>query len=387
MKITNNLRILLALCTLSLGAQLLCQEAPERTYHASIASLAQHAAQIIAPRLFKKSYESDFETQVGKVSSAYIYTNSAKEALVELRDHNYRPVAQVLTPESCIAHDNPDALSYCFEQTYAGSTRKNTKSLKELANCAVENNAPGCLQLLLSHVDSPGQLTTEESFKEAIINGYNFCARFLLPYNKSEVVYQGFWPPLDQAFEGLKEAEKNVHIFTSTREVYAKKSRDYEHMISFLIDEIPNIIKQNEGESVLNMATRYNAPVSLIKQIIALDRSHSLINKKHFDRTPLYYAVDKALESKNNTVVELLLANGANPNIGKNQPLALAIEKLHPDLVQLLIKADAKPTEKMRTYVIKKIKKFRSEKAKSSAQAIFNTLTLDQKQSINIQKP
>jgi hypothetical protein len=167
------------------------------------------------------------------------------------------------------------------------------------------------------------------------------------------------------------------------QELYAKKSRDYEHMISFLIDEIPNIIKQNEGESVLNIATRCNAPVSLINQIIVLDRAHSLINKKHFDRTPLYYAVDKALESKNNTVVELLLANGANPNIGKDQPLALAIEKLHPGLVHLLIKADAKPTEKMLVYVIKKIKKFRSEKAKSSAQAIFDILALGKQQSTN----
>jgi ankyrin repeat protein len=348
----------LFISALSLGSQLVCQQAPEITYHASIAPLAQHAAQIIAPRLFKESYNSDFETQVGKVSSAYVYVNSAKEALVELRDHSYLPVAQVLTPESCIAHDNSDALSYCFEQTYAGSTRKSTQSLKQLANYAIEHNAPWCLQMLIDRVDSPRQLTTELQFLDAIKNGRVDCVRILLPYNNPEAVYQGYGSPLKQAFRSLEEAEKNVPIFTGTmREEYSKKTRDYEHMISFLIDEIPNIIKQKEGDSVLSMATMHNAPASLVKKIIAADSTNSLINPEHDDCTPLYYAVDNALESKNNTVVELLLAKGANPNIGKNRPLALAIQGLRPDLVHMLGQAGATPTRKALLSAIKQLKK------------------------------
>lgn len=421
MKLNNKINVTLLLCTLSFGTQLLGQEVPETTYHAHIASLKQHAAVVTAWHLHEEPYRMRTEAVEGYVPNYLFVNNIEKNLLknnaaqyANLPEYiqipeKYSPLDQ----EKCIAHDDSDALSYYLGQLIGNDKEKNADLLKSCSKSAVRHNAASCFRTIMSHAD-PKEIIAEDFFEEAIHrdsgkclsqllpystsgkvyngeyfeyavrtgatecvrvllpyndpgllpepekhfldavkNGHAECVHILLPYNKTEVVYQGFWSPLEQAFRGLEEAQKTLNLLTSQE--YSKKVDDYERMLSLLLESIPGIITEKTGESVLSMATKYKAPVSLIKQIIALD--NSLINSQHNNHTPLYYAVDKATETKNNEAVELLLAKGANPNLGKERPLFLAVQKLRPELVQLLMQAGATPTKKILITAINQLKK------------------------------
>jgi len=102
-------------------------------------------------------------------------------------------------------------------------------------------------------------------------------------------------------------------------------------------------------QSVLHVATSVNRSSDAYALLVKRATSKDLNRIDAYGHTPLFYAT----LDQNETVIELLLGAGANPNLGKERPIYETVKQNRKDLFELLKQHKAK----VETKQVKKIAK------------------------------
>jgi ankyrin repeat protein len=367
MKLNNIFFIALFINVLSLGSQLLCQEVPEITYHAHIAPLRQHAAQIIAPFIedvWAYSEVAKNQSRAVDSSAQFICQRkvSPRQLDIEKRLIQVPAAYKFLTYfinnfkytsdypwfgnrlANCFILDDADTLSYLIEKNPA---KKSLASLQDFVKKAATTSAVKTLTMLLSHTDNPSKILTPDLFFDAISaieKGKPDCISLLLPYVDdipNITLHRDNRSLLATALEKNVSDDVIQKIITlDSSKIFDNSSDSYEKNLLFL-------------------ATKNNRPATaklLLEHRADPDTNSSGLDRdtnSYYDSTPLLCAID----NKNEKFVKLLLSFGANPNKAINRlgeddgdkvvPLCSALEKKLPSIVTMLLNAGADCEQKL----------------------------------------
>ncbi|WP_214845190.1 ankyrin repeat domain-containing protein [Exiguobacterium sp. S90] len=92
-----------------------------------------------------------------------------------------------------------------------------------------------------------------------------------------------------------------------------------------------------QQQTVLHVATSVNQPADAYALLIKEATRKNINALDKAGNSPLYYAT----VDQNETVIKQLLTAGANPNVGKHQPIYEAVKQDRQDIYQLLVKQGA----------------------------------------------